>query len=91
VEERFVADIRIEDAAIPCPLGEDECLGMAEPDGDALVRYYVCGLCGYEFGFQQIAPADEGACSLGVAADVRRMLPAGPREPVMLQLGRRPE
>lgn len=51
--------------------------------------YYACTTCGFEFGYRIVKQPAEGTCSLGVGEDVRRRF--GPAEPVMLQIGRRPE
>jgi hypothetical protein len=62
---------------------------MAEPEDDGETRWYACS-CGFEFGYEQVRPADDGTCAVGVSAEVRRAFP-GPQEPVMLQIGRRPD
>lgn len=84
------------DQAVPCR--DPECAergGMAEPDGDAEMRYYTCTECGYEFGYQQVKQ-DTGTCQIGVPEGVRRAASAGAEramaqsQPVLLQIGRRP-
>ena len=43
---------------------------MAEPESDGELRYYACGTCGYEGGYE-MARQPEGNCSLGVPEEVR--------------------
>lgn len=75
------------DESVPCR--DEECPGRAEPEGDMETWYYACTTCGFEFGYRIVKQPAEGTCSLGVGEDVRRRF--GPAEPVMLQIGRRPE
>lgn len=78
------------EATIPCPRGVDECSGTAQPEGDMETRYYECGTCGFTTRYQMVQPADDGTCAVGISAETRRAFP-GPAEPVMLQIGRRPD
>lgn len=76
--------------------GDPGCPGPSEPEQDDDLRYYVCTRpeCGYEWGHNRVRqPSSTGTCQLGVPEGVRSAFsqPAGQREPVMLQIGRRPE
>jgi hypothetical protein len=83
-----VPDSWIEET-VPCK--DPDCPGRGEPETDGDVRYYTCLACGFEFGYSKMPqPADSGVCAIGVPEQVRRAFP-GPREPVMLQIGRRPQ
>lgn len=44
---------------------------MAEPEGDADLRYFACAECGYTFGWSQVQQENDG-CQLGIPVDVRR-------------------
>jgi hypothetical protein len=73
------------------PCADPECAeqgGVGEPDGDATIRYFVCGRCEREYGYVQVKQQD--ACQLGVPEGVRRLAPNQATEPVLLQIGRRP-
>jgi hypothetical protein len=59
----WVAELR------PCP--DEECGGIAEPEGDADLRYFSCADCGYTFGWEQVQQQSDG-CQLGIPEDVRR-------------------
>lgn len=80
-----VADLWVEETR-PCPRGPDECVGTAEPEEDDGCRYWVCANpeCGYTFG-HQIVPRDDGACSVGVPAQLQDR-----RAPVFVEIGRMP-
>lgn len=72
--------------------GDPECPGPSEPEQDDDVRYYACTICSFEWGHRRVPQQDAGNCSMGIPAATRQrfMQPAGQREPVLLQLGRRP-
>lgn len=56
------------------PCGDPDCEGVAEPEGDQELWYYVCDECGFEFDYQKVTTevvSVEG-CSRGIPADVRR-------------------
>lgn len=76
----------------PVPCRDPDCAeqgGVGEPDGDSETRFYVCNECGYEFGFQRVKQGDS-TCQIGVDESVRRRFSVPPKEPVLLQIGRRP-
>lgn len=98
-----------EDSLTWCP--DEECIdsdtglrSIAEPDGDGDLHYYACDNCGYEFGYERITPDtlavdEDGSCSIGVPAEVRKAASAGMeaslaaqqrKELPVLQIGRRP-
>lgn len=56
-----------------CGRGPEECDGIAEPEEDGEVRYYKCVKddCGFEFGYEVIAPAQQSDCQLGIPESVR--------------------
>lgn len=60
------------DRNVFCGRGRDECDGIAEPEEDGEVRYYKCTKpeCGFEFGYQVIAPEPDN-CQLGVPEGIR--------------------
>lgn len=66
-----------QDAPRPCP--DSDCVGVAEPEADGDLRYHACTQCGDEFGFERVVSqvrVDDGSCSLGVPAEVRRAVSA---------------
>lgn len=74
-----------EDESRPC--GDPECSGVAEPEGDADLRYYACSECGFEEGWQQTTTSlvvQDDHCSIGVSAEVRRAA-SEPMEKAMRQ------
>jgi hypothetical protein len=86
---------------------DPECLddtgtrSVAEPEQDGDHRYLVCTVCGGEFGYTRITPADldpdiDGTCAVGVPADLRRRASAAMENTLaaaqplpLLQIGRR--
>lgn len=73
---------------------DGDCPGPAEPEYDDGLMYFVCTVCAMEFGHRKVKqPSAEGNCQLGVPEDVRARFsqPASGPEPVLLQIGRRPE
>ena len=78
------------DKAVPCrdPSCEDPETGersLAEPDQDGEHKYYVCEVCGMEFGYTQIEQAAAtGNCSIGVPETTRRAL-SGTMEKLMTE------
>ena len=75
----------VEEAAVPCPRGAEECGGTAVPEEDDGSRYWACTdpECGYTFGYQ-LVPQDDGACSQGVPEHLQDR-----RAPVFVEIGRR--
>lgn len=80
------------------PCGDPDCGGVAEPEGDQELWYYVCDECGYEFGWEKVGTeiAEVGGCSRGISEDVRRAASAPmeaamrrqePGSPVFVQIG----
>jgi hypothetical protein len=74
----------------PRPCFDPEGPGTAQPEEDGSLRYYACDSCGYEGGFEQVR-VPQGSCSLGIPEDVRRKASHAPPEPVLLQIGKRPQ
>jgi hypothetical protein len=76
----------------PCLRGAAECSGTAEPEEDDGLRYWACGECGYQFGFE-LVKQDEDSCALGVPTALQDR---GPRQPqaagqtFLGAIGRRP-
>jgi tRNA(Ile2) C34 agmatinyltransferase TiaS len=86
------------DETVPCR--DSSCPGRAEPDGDGELRFHVCPVCGYEFGYQRPETVEvKDSCSLGVPVEVRkaasapmgRVLADDARQAALpvLQIGRR--
>ena len=74
----------------PLPCFDPECAavgGVGEPEQDGEHRYFACTVCGNEFGWERVisetlALDPDGACSIGVPEDVRRVVSA-PMEAAM--------
>lgn len=66
---------------------DPECLEengprMAEPEQDGDHSYYICTVCGYEFGWgkvqsQTMAVEQDGSCQVGIPETIRRSASAG--------------
>lgn len=87
------------ESTVPCK--DPECAeqgGVGEPDGDTEVHYFVCNVCGFEFGYEQIKQSPD-TCQLGVPESVRKVASSGMEaaiaaeqkaQPVPISIGRRP-
>lgn len=69
----------IESQTVPC--FDPSCPGTGEPEQDGEHLYYTCSDCGNDFGWerapQPTAIDADGACAIGVPADLRRAASAG--------------
>lgn len=83
-----------------CP--DSDCPGTAEPVEEpqggpgSVLRYFVCGTCDMEFGYELAAgeASAAGACSLGIPEGVRRAAsvpPEGSQVFLGTTIGRRPQ
>lgn len=62
-----------------CP--DSDCAAVAEPEEEltegGLLRWWICGTCGTEFGYVVIKDdAQAGTCALGIPEGVRRVASA---------------
>jgi len=72
---------------VECP----SCGGLALPEQDGECLWLACSTCDYEFGYQLLSKPD-GACQLGVPAQVRGQFQAPPPSGKVFlgTIGRRP-
>jgi len=68
--------------AVPCPLGPEECSGVAEPEEADGCVVWTCDTCGFSLITGMAAP-QEDVCSVGVPPEQQT------RRPVFVELGRR--
>jgi hypothetical protein len=61
--------------------GDPDCVGggkgTAEPEQDGDHKYWICQVCGFEFGWERLesqtmAVSQDGSCSVGIPTEVRR-------------------
>lgn len=80
-----MTDLQVE-TAVECP----SCGALAYPEQDAECLWLACSICDYEFGYRLISSI-EGACQLGVPAQVQAKFqaPPSPGKVFLGQIGRR--
>lgn len=58
---------------------DSDCGGIAEPEEDEQVRFWVCQTCETEFGYELVSrETSDSSCQLGVPAAVREKFSAPP-------------
>lgn len=71
-----LGQVEVRDCADPECLAESGP-GTAEPEQDGDHRYFICQVCGFEFGWDRmptetLAVGQDGSCSVGVPEEVRK-------------------